>query len=294
MAKVLKELENLKSDRLEQQNQVVDSARLLLAQNESEERSVLHGIGLDMELTKAEDNIELSILNKNYSDKYGVEIYHIDELRKLGMKYRLFMKPAFLYRGTIPPDLGSLLNRFVKEHNLYLSQESKTNDANRFLIMAPPRMFKDYKPIHKKIRHMIDESYENFQKMLKAPVDPLLFYRVDNTHYALLKKWGNDLSLTRRVLGFLTQSKFLPYLSFLVPFILMTVYWIKSMLYILNDLSISSGNLKELTVIGIFCVGISLIIFYVVIFGKIFWGKRQNNAKEFTTQYHWNSDIPLF
>lgn len=51
--------------------------------------------------------------------------------------------------------------------------------------------------------------------------DPMIFYRTDEQHFVLLKKWGSDFTLVRRLFGFFSHNKFwatLFHLS-LIPFV---------------------------------------------------------------------------
>lgn len=214
MANLEKDLENLKKNRLKQQkkveedNEQFDAARQLLSGQQSEEINALKTLGLDKEINIVEQNKQLNALNQIYEKKFeDGKIYHISEIEKLAMKYRLYLRPTRMYRGGVPADLAPIIVRLKKQHNLYLGN-SNNSDSGKFFILAPPSSFSDYISPKLKIQTFFDQTLSPIKNFKRILTDPIAFYQIDNEHYLFLKKWGSDFTFFRRVLGFLTGGRF--------------------------------------------------------------------------------------
>ena len=95
-------------------------------------------------------------------------IYHIDQIEKICVDYRLRFLDAKYYKSDIPQQGLAKIS--------YLNQEHET-ELQGFKIMAPSKMFK-----------------------LENADDPLLFAPIGNGYYYFIHKWGNDLHPLRRML----------------------------------------------------------------------------------------------
>jgi len=93
-------------------------------------------------------------------------IYHVDQIRKICVDYRLRFLDAKYYRSDIPQQGLSKIS--------YLEQEHGT-ELQGFKIMAPSKLFK-----------------------LENADDPLLFAPMGNGYYYFIHKWGNDLHPLRK------------------------------------------------------------------------------------------------
>lgn len=202
---ILKDLEKSKSERLNEADKFVDSCKLLMDNNQARERSALKALGLDKQIVQAEKKMEHLILNERFEKEYESKVFHIDEIKKMCMKYRFFFRNSHEYRGAIPPDLGAIVARLEDTKKVTIGGHS-----NSFFIMAPPKMFNDYWPISKQISRSHDDGVrgvkEFFKNITEKDPDPMLFVRADADHYVLLKKWGSDVNAGRAIAGFFTST----------------------------------------------------------------------------------------
>lgn len=95
-------------------------------------------------------------------------IYHVDQLKKICIDYRLRFLDSKYFKGQIPDEAFAEIKRLEKQHNTSLEG---------FKIMAPSKLFK-----------------------LEDKDDPLLFAPIGNGYYYLIHKWGNDLHALRKLL----------------------------------------------------------------------------------------------
>lgn len=95
-------------------------------------------------------------------------IYHISQIKKTCVNYRLRFLDTKLFKGELPYEAISKIKQLEKEHN---------TELKGFKIIAPAKLFKL-------------EHYD----------DPLLFAPIGNGYYYLIHKWGNDLSSFRRAI----------------------------------------------------------------------------------------------
>lgn len=96
------------------------------------------------------------------------EIYHIDQIEKICVNYRLRFLDSKYFKGKLPYEAISKIKTLEEEHETNLKG---------FKIMAPSKLFK-----------------------LENADDPLLFAPIGNDYYYLIHKWGNDLSPFRRLM----------------------------------------------------------------------------------------------
>lgn len=95
------------------------------------------------------------------------KIFHVDQIRKVCIDYRLRFLDIKYFKGNIPPSAIEKICDLEKTHETALKG---------FKIMAPSVLFR-----------------------LKKTDDPLLFVPLGNGYYYLIHKWGNDLSPARKV-----------------------------------------------------------------------------------------------
>lgn len=95
------------------------------------------------------------------------EIYHIDQIEKICINYRLRFLDSKYFKGQLPYEAISKIKTLEEGHETSLKG---------FKIMAPSKLFK-----------------------LENADDPLLFAPIGNDYYYLIHKWGNDLSPFRRI-----------------------------------------------------------------------------------------------
>lgn len=291
MANLITELEKQKSTRLGEQEMFIESAKQLLAANEAQENNVLNDIGLNAHLIHAEKQQELNILNRKYENEYEEgKIYHYSELKAIGIKYRLFMKQASSYKGNIPADIGALLTRFVANHKI----PNVKHDADRFVIIAPPKMFNRYKSFTDKLLEEVIDTTTDIKQYVKnmTDPDPALLYKIDSDHYVLLKQWGDDFSLIRRLKGLISNQvifiKALVILSIPSIAVLDLVLYIKSYQWILSYDHTPKTDVALSTLFG---VPFSLLFFIALGFFtvRVFYKTMvSSNFSKYFTKNNWH------
>ncbi|XLS30943.1 hypothetical protein ACJD0Z_08965 [Flavobacteriaceae bacterium M23B6Z8] len=124
----------------------------------------------------------------NFDQLDGNRIYHIDQIRKICIDYRLRFLDTKYFKGKYPQEAYGEIKRLEKVHDLELKG---------FKIIAPSKLFK-----------------------LENADDPLLFAPMGNGYYYLIHKWGNDLSPLRKLL-------MLPFKSFFnLTILLLIISWV--------------------------------------------------------------------
>lgn len=116
-------------------------------------------------------------------------IYHIDQIKKICIDYRLRFLASKYFKGKLPQEALSKIKDLEKTHDLELKG---------FKIIAPSKLFK-----------------------LENADDPLLFAPMGNNYYYLIHKWGEDLHPFRKfMMWFFKSFENLIVLTFLVSVLL--------------------------------------------------------------------------
>ncbi|HET8837412.1 MAG TPA: hypothetical protein VFM82_00280 [Flavobacteriaceae bacterium] len=93
-------------------------------------------------------------------------IYHIEDIKKLCINYRLRFVDAHYFKKEFPEEAITKIRILEKEHGVEL---------NNFKLVAPAKLLK-----------------------LENADDPLLFAPMGNDFFYLVHKWGNDLHPLRK------------------------------------------------------------------------------------------------
>ena len=94
-------------------------------------------------------------------------LFHIDQIRKICIDYRLRFLDFNFFKGGVPDEAYTKLKEFELNH--------PDLDLN-IKMMAPTKLF----------------QLENYD-------DPLMFVSLGNNYYYLIHKWGNDMSYFRKM-----------------------------------------------------------------------------------------------
>jgi len=173
-----------------------------------------------------ENCFDLDILDASH-------IYHIDQIKKVCIDYRLRFLNTKFFKGKIPTEAICKINELEKKHKLELSG---------FKIIAPSKMFK-----------------------LEDKDDPILFAPMGNGYYYLIHKWGNDLHPLRKLLMWPFKSIMNLIVTLLALSFLIT-------LLVPEGLFSKSSSATEFWIIYFFmfkCIA-SVVLFYGVAHGKNF------------------------
>ena len=95
------------------------------------------------------------------------KIFHVDQIRKVCIDYRLRFLDLKYFKGNVP---ASAVEKICEIENIH------ETTLKGFKIMAPSILFR-----------------------LKKTDDPLLFVPIGNGYYYLIHKWGKDLSPARKL-----------------------------------------------------------------------------------------------
>lgn len=144
-----------------------------------DEQSILNDVKSYLnDLIKDDINIKKNILESNDSENVNnslcfdlldtKRIYHISQIEKICINYRLRFLDSNLFKGDIPSEAIQQIKNLNTDHN---------TELKGFKIMAPSKLFK-----------------------LKNADDPILMAPIGNGYYYFIHKWGNDLHPLRRFL----------------------------------------------------------------------------------------------
>jgi hypothetical protein len=156
----------------------------------------------ELNKVKAVDQAPLTTSTLNNFDLDKLEsnrVYHISQIKKTCIDFRLRFLDATLFKGGFPVEAVSQIKSIEATHNTVLSD---------LKIMAPSKLFK-----------------------LENADDPLLFAPMGNGYYYLIHQWGDDLHPFRKAMVWpfkniitacISLLVFSFFLSFFVPMSLFT------------------------------------------------------------------------
>lgn len=169
---------NLEQELLKQ-NKKLNTPKELLLIKEYEtyginiNNNTLERLGLNSNLNKAKEIVEKNNNKKQQISNYNQErVFHISQVESICRKYSLRFLPIEYYKGTVPIELAYKIEQFEIAHQ-------KSIDKSDCYIMAPAKNF----------------------KLEERPKDPLFFYKINEEYFYLIHKWGNDLSIFRRLIS---------------------------------------------------------------------------------------------
>lgn len=202
---------------------------------------------------------EYAELNKVYDGNVFTE----SQIKALCIKYNLRFLPTSYYKGSIDPETPIKIREFESIINKQIQDKGINHYCYSdidYYIAAPKRAF----------------------KLEVKPKDPLLFARISKDHYVLVHKWGNDLSVFRRVSGF-----FSCYSPMSIMVTLSILFFVASSVYgIFNpfanfygeDNGIVASILAALTTSFVFCGLVIAIMFMIeLILDKDEWATKGTN-----------------
>ncbi|MDO6819208.1 hypothetical protein [Zobellia sp. 1_MG-2023] len=188
--------------------------------------------------SSATNALNLDLLETN-------RIYHVNQIKKICVDYRLRFLTSNYFKGEIPAEAIAEIKRIEEAHNIELKG---------FRILAPSKLFK-----------------------LEDKDDPVLFAPIGNNYFYLIHKWGNDLHPLRKWLMWPFKN--------IVNLILLIVFLSFFMALLVPEglFSKNSSNAQFFIIFFfIFKCSASVAIFYGFALGKNFnhaiWNSKFYNA----------------
>jgi hypothetical protein len=183
---------NLEKELLKQ-NARVNSPSELLKIKEYErlgsdicEDEILNRIGINK---AAKDGLYAKEHNRKiekHLQKYNQErVFHISQIESLCKKYHLRFLSSHYYSGSIDKNLANKISTYEVAYGEICKEENT-------YIAAPKSAF----------------------TLQSKPKDPLFFKGIGYNYYYLIHKWGNDLSIFRRCLNWLSSPFIIPVIYF--------------------------------------------------------------------------------
>lgn len=117
---------------------------------------------------------------QSLEQKYGGSVYIKDQIKEIAIKYRLRFVASCFYAGDFDGEVAFKLRAFCDKHKI-----RQKDIGSKFYILAPSE-----------ILHLVGDINNGMK------IDPLLFYKVDDNHYRLIHKWGDDFTVFRQIKGF--------------------------------------------------------------------------------------------
>ncbi len=151
-------LEQLRNKRIPEEA-ILDEVAQIFSENDIKRNTI-------KETLKKENSTKHNSFNFDKLESY--RIYHISDIQKLCVDYRLRFLDSRFFKGTIPEEAISKIRQLENEHDTSLKN---------FKIIAPAKLLK-----------------------LENADDPLLFAAMGNDYFYLIHKWGNDLHPLRKAL----------------------------------------------------------------------------------------------
>ncbi|SRX55658.1 hypothetical protein [Aequorivita sp. CIP111184] len=153
-----KQLLKYRSKRTDEQL-IMEEVQRIFSENEKERGEIISN--LTDASTEIENTFNFDLLNTEH-------IFHIEDIEKLCINYRLRFLDSHYFKGDFPEEAISEIRSLEKNHIITLKN---------FKIVAPAKLMK-----------------------LENADDPLLFAPMGNDYFYLIHKWGNDLHPFRKLL----------------------------------------------------------------------------------------------
>jgi hypothetical protein len=193
----------------------------LLEYKSLEDSFILNNLGINsLNAQIQEDKGKLLIMEK-IEKATNLTVVHVNDIQKLCEKYRLRFLPTNRYKGIIPTDIITnikALEESKRENHANFTKFDQYQLKNEFFILAPVKMFKlDEKVVVQK-ESRIGRAIRDFWAYWN---DPILFYKEDDQHYVIVRKWGSDFTIFRRILGLITKNQVNYFISLLIAAVIL-------------------------------------------------------------------------
>ncbi|ETN95384.1 hypothetical protein [Zhouia amylolytica] len=232
---VVSKLQNYR-DALRSSKLILEEVHAIL--NKEENRDIRIKSQLDSESEILENNFNFDLLNTE-------SIFHINQIKKICIDYRLRFLSTTYFKGDFPQKTINKIKLIETQHQIQIKG---------YRIIAPSKLFK-----------------------LKNADDPLLFAPIGNNYFYLIDKWGKNLHPLRKYL-------MLPFknLRNLILLVLLLSLLVTSLLPIRLFTTNPDKATFWLLYMFVFKMIGSIVIFYGFALGKNFnhaiWNSKYFNA----------------
>lgn len=155
------------------QTAMVRNAPAILSEKREEDLLQKAGFVHHLETNKTRRK-ELDLLQK-----FGQFITY-DEIKTVGLRYDMALVHVSNFKGSPGPNTANRIAEFEAKYG-----ESK---AKHFFILAPQEMVNG--------------------ELIRASLDPVLFYRIDKDRFFMIDQWGGDMTWRRRASASLRNDNF--------------------------------------------------------------------------------------
>ena len=169
----------------------LNEVKLLLEGNASEDARILRGLSKNSHFNRIENLRGKQLELEKIENEYEGKVFTIDQIEKLCVDYRLRFLQSRFYTGSYDVEVAAKIKDFSKTTNTSIDEWSL---ERRFFMMAPKDMFQ-----------LTTEKYIS-KAELRRLQDPAIFYQIDEKHYRLIHKWGEDFTIFRLIEGFRWKS----------------------------------------------------------------------------------------
>lgn len=151
-------------ERLDKLKSKVDEQKVLQQVYQLLHRDAAHDEEIEQRVLTSKGEVEN---NFDFDLMESSRIYHISQIEKLCVDYRLRFLDAGLYKSDLPREAILEIKNLENQHEITLQG---------FQMVAPSKLFK-----------------------LENADDPLLFAPIGNGYYYFIHKWGSDLHPLRKL-----------------------------------------------------------------------------------------------
>ena len=169
----------------------LNEVKLLLESNATEDARILRGLSKNSHFNRIENLKGKQLELENIENEYDGKVFTIEQIEKLCVDYRLRFLQSRHYTGSYDVEVAAKIKEFSKTTNTSIDEWTL---ERRFFMMAPKEMFQ-----------LTTEKYIS-KAELRRQQDPAIFYQVDEKHYRLVHKWGEDFTIFRLIEGFRWKS----------------------------------------------------------------------------------------
>lgn len=188
---IAKQLSKTRTKRISSDSLLSEIERVF-AENETQRRQIHQNL---FEKNSTEEN------NFQFEKLEAEKIFHLSDIKKLCIAYRLRFVDAHYFKGDFPEEAISAVRMLEKKHQIELKN---------FKLVAPAKLLK-----------------------LENADDPLLFAPMGNDYFYLVHQWGNDLHPLRKWL--MWPFKTLENLAFSVFLVSLLLTWLIPLHFIVDD-----------------------------------------------------------